>query len=170
VSAPGKGTLIVAGSRDQVTADQVDHLREHSVPIISLAAHHLDGHNLNAEVMAPLAAGLAAGESVVLTTVGLHSPMHGPGEVRERLATIVASPDVRSNLGGLVLTGGDVAMGTLQELGITELRIGGEVRPALPWTVARFADGTQMPVVTKAGSFGEADALMACLNLLQSDR
>ncbi|HYI24652.1 MAG TPA: four-carbon acid sugar kinase family protein, partial [Thermomicrobiales bacterium] len=43
-SLPGQGILIIAGSRDQVTANQVDHLREHGVPIVSLAAHHLDGH------------------------------------------------------------------------------------------------------------------------------
>jgi uncharacterized protein YgbK (DUF1537 family) len=166
-SAPGQGTLIVAGSRDQVTANQVDHLREHGIPIVTLAAHHLDGHLLEAEVLVPLAERLEGGESVVLTTVGLHSPMHGPGKVRGRLATIVATPAIRSNLGGLVLTGGDVAMGILQELTITELRLGGEVRPALPWTVGHFAAGSSLPVVTKAGSFGEADALLACLDLLR---
>jgi uncharacterized protein YgbK (DUF1537 family) len=100
VSPPGKGILVVAGSRDRVTVDQVDRLREQGVPVISLAPHHLDGHDVFAEVMAPLAALLAAGESVVFTTAGLHSPMHGSEEVRERLATIVASPDIGLNLGG----------------------------------------------------------------------
>ena len=60
------------------------------------------------------------------------------------------------------MTGGDVAAGVLRRLSATALHLGGEIRPALPWGVVELANGTSLPVATKAGSFGEKDALQAC--------
>ncbi len=168
-SATG-GILVIAGSRDTATARQVDHLYEHGTPIVALATHHLDDPAmLQAEVITPLTDMLEPGDSVVLTTVGLHSPGHGAAEIRSHLASITAKLAGRHAVGGLVLTGGDVAMGVLEKLGVTHIDLGGEVSPAMPWGIAHLPNGTSIPIATKAGSFGTENALLACLLLLEGN-
>lgn len=168
-SATG-GILVIAGSRDQATARQVSHLRKQGLPIVTLATHHLDDpKRLQAEVIAPLAETLRNGSPAVLTTVGLRAPAHGAAEIRALLATIAANLACTQAIGGLVLTGGDVAMGVLDRLGITHIDLGAEVRPAMPWGIAHLPGGSTLPVATKAGSFGTDDALLACLLLLEGN-
>ena len=161
------GILVIAGSRDAATARQVDHLRAHGTPIVSLATHHLDDPAmLRTEVVTPLADMVASGSAAVLTTVGLASPAHGAADIRNQLAAIASALVTTGSISGLVLTGGDVAMGVLANLGVTHIELGGEVRPAMPWGIGNLSDGHRVPLATKAGSFGDADALLACLAFL----
>lgn len=67
---------------------------------------------------------------------------------------------------GLVLSGGDVAAKVLYEVGATVMYLQGEIRPAMPWGVVEFTASNRLIVVTKAGSFGDDDALGAFLNFL----
>jgi uncharacterized protein YgbK (DUF1537 family) len=62
---------------------------------------------------------------------------------------------------GLVLTGGDVALAVLLALRAGLLAVEGEVLPGI--ARARIGDGplAGLPVVTKAGGFGDAQALLA---------
>jgi uncharacterized protein YgbK (DUF1537 family) len=68
---------------------------------------------------------------------------------------------------GLVLTGGDVALAALRSLDTDQLAIEGEVLPGM--ARARIGDGPHagLPVVTKAGGFGDAQALVAVLRALR---
>jgi uncharacterized protein YgbK (DUF1537 family) len=155
--------LVVAGSRHAATAHQVDVLQREGFPVVRTPQSLLeDRHVAPDAVISQLATHLSAGRSVVLTTAGLPPSPLGSELVVARLASIVATPSVREHLGGLVLTGGDVAAGVLAELGACEIRLSGEVRPAMPWGIAVFPDATGIPVATKAGSFGIPDALLAC--------
>lgn len=165
--APDGAILVVAGSREAATASQVDYLRANGVPVTHLTTDHLESPALmQAEIITPLTNLLAAGTSVALTTVGLQSAHHQPATIRQQLAAIVTTLHEIRPLGGLVLTGGDVAIGILQALRVTHIDLGGEVQPAIPWGVAHLPDGTPIPVATKAGSFGHEDALSACLHHL----
>lgn len=165
---PAGGVLIIAGSRHEATERQVEHLRNHGLPVVSLADHHLANQAaLRQEVIAPLASALRVGTAIALTTTTLHAPAHDPLHIRQHLGAIVAGLNASVALGGLVLTGGDVAMGVIQALEATAVELGGEIRPALPWGIARLPTGDRLPVATKAGSFGTEDALLACLGFLQ---
>lgn len=161
--------LIVAGSREDITARQVDHLRTNGTQVITLTTNHLDDPAmLQAEVITPLAETLATGNPAVVTSVGLESSTHGAAEIRAHLATVAATLAGTVPIGGLVLTGGDIAMGVLEKLEVSHIELGGEVRPALPWGIAHLGNGTSIPVATKAGSFGTEDALLACLVFLST--
>lgn len=73
------------------------------------------------------------------------------------LAELVARYPTR--IGGLVLTGGETARAVLRRLGITTLQVVGEVEVGVPILVAV---GSGLPVITKAGDFGDRDTLLRC--------
>jgi uncharacterized protein YgbK (DUF1537 family) len=75
----------------------------------------------------------------------------------EALASKVASIE---SIGGLVLTGGDTARAVLRALGITALRVLGEVETGVPILITEGSRA--LPVVTKAGDFGNRDTLVKC--------
>jgi uncharacterized protein YgbK (DUF1537 family) len=157
--------LVVAGSRHDTTAIQVAAMRDAGHPVVTLAQNHLDDRSSSVEqVIGEVASLLLAGKSVVLTTAGLASSKNAESFVVSRLATIAADPRISCLSAGLVLTGGDVAAGVLSALGATSLRLGGEIRPTMPWGMLELADGRALPVATKAGSFGERDALLAAVS------
>ncbi len=74
----------------------------------------------------------------------------------EALASEVARHE---SIGGLVLTGGDTARAVLRALGVASLRFAGEVETGVPILVA---EGSGLPVVTKAGDFGDRETLVRC--------
>lgn len=63
----------------------------------------------------------------------------------------------------VVLVGGRTARRVCERLGVTQIVLGGELRSGLPY--GQFADGmlVGVPVVTKAGAFGEDDALLEAI-------
>jgi uncharacterized protein YgbK (DUF1537 family) len=63
-------------------------------------------------------------------------------------------------LAGLVLMGGDVAFAVSAALEVEALWLRGEVQPGIPW--GRYVGGLApgLPVVTKAGGFGDDGALV----------
>jgi D-threonate/D-erythronate kinase len=83
------------------------------------------------------------------------------GEAEALANTIARNPE---RIGGLVLTGGETARAVLSRLGIAALRVVGEVEPGVPILVA---EGSGLPVVTKAGDFGDRQTLLRCRLVLQ---
>ena len=162
--------LVVAGSLHEATARQIEVLRESDVSIVRPGQSLFDDPKMGADdTVAQVATHLAAGRSMVLTTVGL-PPCAGRGHVvAARLAQIVAAPEVSSQVGGLVLTGGDVAAAVSAALGATALWLSGEISSGIPW--GRFEGGSLHggPVATKAGSFGDDNALLSCIAHLTSE-
>ncbi len=70
---------------------------------------------------------------------------------------------------GLVLTGGHTARVVLDALGITSFTVGGEVEPGIPWaTVTEPATSlVAQSLVTKAGGFGDDEALRRAVEFLR---
>jgi uncharacterized protein YgbK (DUF1537 family) len=81
---------------------------------------------------------------------------------------VVASPEVSSQTGGLVLTGGDVAAAVCSALNVEAVWLRGEISPGLPWGVLEGGSVDGRPIATKAGSFGADDALLMCVDHLTS--
>jgi uncharacterized protein YgbK (DUF1537 family) len=67
---------------------------------------------------------------------------------------------------GLVLTGGDTALAVCNSLGASGIALSGEIMPGVP--VGHLIDGRKpgLTVVTKAGSFGEADTISRAVRYL----
>jgi uncharacterized protein YgbK (DUF1537 family) len=119
-----------------------------------------------ARTVARVADVMATGRSVVLSITGLPEvPAHSMA-IATRLASIVAGVCDRVRVGALVLTGGDTASAVCGALGSVSLSLTGELEPAIATGMLIGGRHPGLPVVTKAGGFGDDEALgraMACL-------
>ena len=146
---PAERTLTVVGSRAPIAREQVARLCDLGHPAVEVSR---------------LAASLDAGESPIVV---LDAP---PGAEDPRLVAGLASQLAghASLLGGLVATGGETAAAVLRAFGVTALELVTEVEPGLPLSLASGA--WRGPVVTKAGTFGDADSLVRAVEALEGVR
>lgn len=162
--------LIVAGSLHAATLRQLTLLEEGGVPVVRLPQAAIDDHTSPlADTLATVAAHLAAGRTTAVTTAGLNPSVSSGRAVAARLAEVATDPTVRDHLGGLVLTGGDVAAAVCGALCATGLDLGGEIYAGQPW--GRLMGGVLpgLPVATKAGSFGRDSALRTTAEFLRGE-
>jgi uncharacterized protein YgbK (DUF1537 family) len=80
------------------------------------------------------------------------------------LADLVAA--AAGSIGALVATGGETACALLSRLGVHGIRLVDEVEPGVPLGISIGA--RRIPVVTKAGAFGDAETLSRCLARLKA--
>jgi uncharacterized protein YgbK (DUF1537 family) len=153
---PRRGNvLVVAGSRAPATR----------VAVLRLAAspgvRHLRFSEAPAE--ADIAAALAG--DVVLDIGGEGS---GPADaaVADRLGRLAAF--AAPAIGGIIATGGETAAAVLRHLGVDGIRLFDEVEAGVPLglTLGRVA----VPIVTKAGAFGDGETLLRALVRLRAIR
>lgn len=86
--------------------------------------------------------------------------------VARTLATIAGRIIEQVAPGGLIVGGGDTAFAVCRELGIRAIILEGEAVPGLPLGRATTAAGRQLRVVTKAGGFGDDEALLTARAVL----
>jgi uncharacterized protein YgbK (DUF1537 family) len=162
--------LVVAGSQHEATTHQIQVLSEAGVPIVRPEQALIDNPETPIDaVVLQVATHVAAGRPTVLTTQGLAPCPLGGNVVATRLAQIVAAPEVSHHVGGLVLTGGDIATAVSRALEATALWLEGEITPGIPWGVLEGGRLHARPIATKAGSFGDDNALLSCLDHLTSE-
>ena len=73
----------------------------------------------------------------------------------------------RHTWSGLVVTGGDAALAVCHSLRATALSLIGEVAPGIPLTQLREGPYAGLHLVTKAGGFGQEDAIAAAIYFIQ---
>jgi D-threonate/D-erythronate kinase len=78
----------------------------------------------------------------------------------------MAAPVCRG-VGALVASGGETARAVFEALGVTRLRLLGELERGIPISIVKNWN-RQLPVITKAGDFGGPDALLKCSQFLHS--
>jgi len=163
--------LVVAGSRNPLTLRQLSCAAHES----GLAVVGVDTEGLAADVspeigrlVAQAAVRLSAGDSVALSAVdspyveGLsHTLAQALGQMTARLV----SGHVVS---GLVLTGGDVALAVCRALGATALSLVAEISPGIPIGRIRGGNHDGLPLVTKAGGFGDEEAILTAMRHLRA--
>ena len=69
------------------------------------------------------------------------------------------------HIGALFATGGETALALLSALGVNGIRLLDEVEPGVPLGLTRGA--LRVPIITKAGAFGDAGTLGRCLSHLR---
>jgi 4-hydroxythreonine-4-phosphate dehydrogenase len=160
--------LVVAGSRHETTARQIEVAAQTGAVVIRLEQATIDDPEPGLSlVTSRLRRELAGGRTAILTTAGLESSKLGGAVVAARLAAIAGSPDVLATAGALVLTGGDVAAAVCRALGVRTIWLRGEVLAAIPWVTLAGPGLDGFPAVTKAGSFGPPDAIQKAIEHLE---
>jgi uncharacterized protein YgbK (DUF1537 family) len=97
-----------------------------------------------------------------------------PGDVTERLILALARAAARAMdavaPAALVLTGGDTARAVCGALGIQALEILREVAPGVPISLLQGGRWDGLPVVTKAGGFGEPETIARVAQVVEAMR
>lgn len=73
-------------------------------------------------------------------------------------------------INNLILTGGNTAIGVCSALGIYHLNIVDELLPGIPLSIGQFKDNIKLKIVTKAGGFGDENALYTLLEKLMQQQ
>lgn len=141
--------LICVGSDHPCTVAQVEQLSRDRV--LSRAPASREGYACSLDQ-------LQRGRDVLLD----FSRVAMDGAPDPELASIATS----SGCGALILTGGDTALFVLRSLGADAIEMRSEVAPGVPWGEIRGGVADGLPVITKSGGFGDASALIACLDFL----
>lgn len=149
-------TLIVAGSRNQTTLNQVDAALRAGTPVVPLSMEDDDWERT-------VTGHLQAGTSAIVSSVSAGLARETPETIREQLGRGVERVIARSQPGSLILTGGDVAAAVCQSLGVRAISLRGELEPGIPVGTLEGGDASGLTVVTKAGGFGDRDAFRRLL-------
>ncbi|OBX08156.1 hypothetical protein QV08_05800 [Gallibacterium salpingitidis] len=179
--------LFVVGSMSEQSKKQVNTLlMNNSVAVIELNTRELiENQNYVDEIAQQAFSLLSQNKHLVLKTDSSFSARINIEEicklfqldrvslgekVCESLSVIVEATLTRidSNISGLFLTGGDIAMQVARQLNLNNYRIAGEVEVGVPY--GYFADEkfAHIPVITKAGAFGSDNVLQHSLEFIES--
>jgi uncharacterized protein YgbK (DUF1537 family) len=173
-----KGTrgplLIISASRNPITATQIEIAIEHSrfsllEPNLARLTNPRNSGSEAKAVAQRLGEELSRGDGAILTTTFQE---HRPGKetmIPKVLGRAAIHLLGKLRLGGLVLTGGDLAMGVCERLSSSALRIEEEVLPGIPCSTLTDGPFRGLRMVTKAGGFGEKDALWRIIQYLRGD-
>jgi D-threonate/D-erythronate kinase len=155
--------LIVAGSRNQATVDQVEEARKTGVPVVS-------PNSGNANVVQEVEFHLSRGENVIMTSQTPRTEEFTPEAVRMALGKIVAGIIHTTRPGMIVLTGGDVAAAVCREIDVTGVTLYGEIEPGMPVGLLESSQVAGLPILTKAGGFGDRKAFVRTLELARHQK
>ncbi len=166
---PVKGSILfTVGSVSAISREQVRRLAAPDIEVVTVPPALLRagaGNASWARAQAALAVALATGhDTVVLLGTAADVDLSEGLQLCHALGQLVA-PFVR-NVGALVATGGETAHAVLQACGVTGLRLIGELEAGIPMSIT--TDGHGLPVITKAGAFGQPDTLLRCRAALRS--
>ena len=166
-ATPVRTVLTVAGSRHAASARQVAALAASGVETLQISFEQ--GHlapQVTERTIERLLAAFAEGRSATLTTC--ETPVAAlPGhEIANALASLATDPRLLERYDAMILTGGDVAAAVCSKLEAEAIWLGGEALPAIPWGTLHGGLRPGLPIVTKAGSFGDDRAMIESVAFL----
>ena len=95
----------------------------------------------------------AGGVKAVQTQLGADAA----GQLVERTLAAIASGLVQLGVRQLLVAGGETSGACVQALGVTQLQIGPQIDPGVPWCHALLPSGEGLHLALKSGNFGSAD-------------
>ena len=156
--------LTIAGSIHATTIAQVEAARAAGMTVIEPVDFGIYAIEPLIDQAAEL---LEKKKDVILASHQIDASTPSELTISDRLSLFTYRLLKRVPAGGLVLTGGDVASAVCRELGVRAIDLFGEVQPGIPYGVLRSLGADNLPVVTKAGGFGDADALVKAIEFLR---
>lgn len=171
----GQPVLVVAGSRHVATVRQFKMAESClHLPLISVEPGEFISRPGRLARMNHLTREIGnfvnSGKNVIITSA-LSQYVPALEESTARVLARIAVRAVRRwDVAGLVLTGGDVARETCKALGLTGIRILGELEPgvAVGETIGGIKEGLR--IVTKAGGFGNDEAIVDAIYYLERNK
>jgi 4-phospho-D-threonate 3-dehydrogenase / 4-phospho-D-erythronate 3-dehydrogenase len=163
-------TLFVIGSMSSVSQKQIRKLETAStITMVALSPQVLltgPQSSLCAEYTLELTRLLQTGRDV-LVSLAMDRPLdHGKSRALSKALGAMLAP-LSCTIGALVASGGETARAILDALDVKSLRVIEEIEPGLPFSVTKRWS-RQLPILTKAGAFGDPHTLLRCWQFLQT--
>jgi len=165
--SPGP-VLVVVGTRNQVAANQLLKAKEAlGLPILNLETEHLSQKDISAHMVAEANHLLDQGGGLALSSTFSQYAPELKHTIPVLMAEIAAGILASQKFAGLFLSGGDIALEVCRRLGVSAIRVHGEVEPGVPAGELIGGQYQGMRVVTKAGGFGTEEALIKSISYLE---
>ena len=178
--------LVVAGSMSEATRRQVDKaLCQDRAKVVDIDVSRLASAHFEQEIASVVEQActlLSRQHHTILRTsrcaqdrqmidtlcasVGMRRQALGE-RLSQRLGTITLHIIEQARIGGLFLTGGDIATAVASALGAEGYRIQREVAPCIPCGTFVNSEIDDLPVITKAGGFGSDSTLCDALYFIE---
>ena len=187
LASPVGWQAVVCGSCSQATRAQVAHAKARGWPCLPLDVPTLvSGGESAIDAMSQAALAwakplLAKGPVLVYSTdepevVKAVQDQWGSlraGHAVEQVLARVAKGLVEAGVGQLVVAGGETSGACVQALGVTQLQIGEQIDPGVPWCHARLprshsAQVTGLHLSLKSGNFGSEDFFLKAFDRLKA--
>jgi uncharacterized protein YgbK (DUF1537 family) len=88
------------------------------------------------------------------------------GALLEEAMALIAAGLVSRGVRRMVVAGGETSGAVVTRLGVRQLRIGAEIDPGVPWTLAS-GDGADLLLALKSGNFGATDFFLKAFQMLE---
>ena len=161
----GRPVLVCAGSRHPMTARQLERTRDHEDMV--LLTLDPNAQRRQERLLAEIGPHLAFGHNVAITTTFSRYVEGQGGAVSGLLGRLTSMALDAFRVAGLVLTGGDVAWAVCGALQAEAIAIVGEVQPGVPAGMLLGGPHAGLRVVTKAGGFGDENAILHSIEYIQ---
>ncbi|MCW4038348.1 MAG: hypothetical protein NWF13_06385 [Candidatus Bathyarchaeota archaeon] len=187
----GECVVVIAGSVSEVTAQQIrTAAKTLNVKVVTIDVHRVlrgkEAGSLEvARVVDEAEKALHAGMDVIIRLAESLSALEEAKEsgrglglsdrkMRTQMGHILGRTSQaivpRENVCGMVVTGGETAFNVYTALDVLEVRVEEEILPGIPVVTIVGGPACGTRVVTKAGAFGDEDALVTAIEYLRKQR
>ena len=163
---------IVSGSCSLATNAQVLAFINAGFPALAIDPLRMaSGVDVAAEALAWAAPLLQAGpvlvystaESAAIKAVQRQLGVEEAGALVERTLAAIAKGLVAQGVRQLIVAGGEKSGACVKALGITQMKMGPQIAPGVPWT---YCESPPLHITLKSGNFGSNDFFTAAFKLL----
>jgi uncharacterized protein YgbK (DUF1537 family) len=164
---------VLAGSCSRATLAQIGFARDH-LPVLELDPLAIPDAAALSETALAWAAGKLGAKPVVIAAsappekvAALQAKLgrdHAGALIEDTMARI-ADGLVAQGVRQIVVAGGETSGAVVGRLGVRSLRIGSEIDPGVPWTLAS-GRGPDLMLALKSGNFGATDFFLKAFRVL----
>jgi len=179
--------VVIAGSVSEVTRKQIEYAMEKlEVNVIDIETDRLftrEKYQEKKRIVEIIKKCSLKGEDIIIRSAPIKSSVEesfkqgekyglNRKEISNRIASFLGEiarfviQEIK--IKGILLTGGDTAIKTAEKLNITGTILGGEILPGIPFGNFTGEQYKNIIVVSKAGGFGNEDAIFHVLNFLKN--
>jgi uncharacterized protein YgbK (DUF1537 family) len=166
---------VVAGSCSRATLAQLGFARDH-LPVFELDALAAPDAAALSDAALTWASGKIGGKPVVIAAsappekvAALQARLgrEQAGALVEEAVARIAEGLVARGVRRIVVAGGETSGAVVERLGVRSLRIGAEIDPGVPWTLAS-GSGPDLMLALKSGNFGATDFFLKAFRTLET--
>lgn len=184
VKMPTKPSVAVVGSISDVSRKQLHYAKYKGINIINVDIESILKRKDTLKIVEDALEKINAGLDVIIASTYERKDYEKAIKTGEALgysreAVSIFTQDVlgeiteelikRSEISGLFLTGGDTAIGVIKKLGVSGASIKQEIMTGIPLMTLYGGVNHGLNVITKAGAFGEENAIEYCMRKLKED-